>query len=163
MASGDDYVGWVAVEDPGTEDPARALADGIDRAMVPWVVRCVTSIMTAWLGECPPDVAAAAAGAGAEARAEVTPRVRALLHADIDEQRSTPLALVRAAVRFPTAVLAGAGCPEVERDDFAVRAFPADVYDLSPASLADLAEDLRDLGIVWGATKAFEHKRRHGP
>jgi hypothetical protein len=149
------------VEDAGAQDPARALADGIDESMAPWVVRCVTSIMTAWRGQCPPDVAAAAAQAGAEARAEVTPRVRALLDADIDEQRSTPLAIVRSAVRFPTAVLAAAGCPEVVRDDFAVRAFPADVYDLSPASLADLSEDLRELGIVWGASKAFEHKRRH--
>ncbi|MDQ2728626.1 MAG: hypothetical protein M3Y91_12370 [Actinomycetota bacterium] len=147
--------------DPGADDPARALADGIDGVVAPWVVRCVTSIMTAWRGECPPDVAAAAAQAGAEARADVTPRIRALLDADIDEQRSTPLAIVRAAVRYPTAVLAGAGCPEVERDDFAVRAFPADVYDLSPASLAEVADGLAELGIVWGATKAFEHKRRH--
>lgn len=149
------------VDDPGIEDPARALADGIDEAIEPWVRRCVTTIMTAWRGQCPPDVAAAAAAAGAAARAEVSPRVRTLLDADIDDQRSTPLAVIRAAVRFPTAVLADAGCPHVERDDFAVRAFPADVYDLSPASLADVAEDLRGPGIVWGATKAFEHKRRH--
>ncbi|MGI8751774.1 MAG: hypothetical protein ACR2MN_05595 [Acidimicrobiales bacterium] len=149
------------MEDAAGEDPARALADGIDEAVAPWVVRCVTSIMTAWRGQCPPDVAAAAAQAGAEARSEVTPQVRALLEADIDDQRTTPLAIVRAAVRFPTAVLASAGCPEVVRDDFAVRAFPADVYDLSPASLAEVAEGLQELGIIWGATKAFEHKRRH--
>jgi len=151
------------VDDSG-KDPAQALADGVDKAIGPWVVRCVTSIMTAWRGQCPPDVAAAAAQAGAEARHEVTPRVRALLGADIDEQRTTPLAIVRAAVRFPTAILAAAGCPEVVRDDFAVRAFPADVYNLSPASLAEVAEDLQELGIMWGAAKAFEHKKRHrGP
>lgn len=150
------------VDDSVPEAAAAALADGIDEALAPWVLRCVTSIMTAWRGHCPPEVTAAAVRAGTEARAEVSPRVRALLEADIDEHRSTPLAIVRSAVRFPTAVLAGAGCPEVERDDFAVRAFPADVYNLSPASLADVAEDLRELGIIWGATKAFEHKRRHG-
>jgi hypothetical protein len=144
-----------------SEDAGRALADGIDRVIAPWVVRCVLSIMTAWRGECPPEVATAASRAGSEARADVTPRIRALLDADIDEQHSTPLAIIRSAVRYPTAVLAGAGCPEVQRDDFAVRAFPADVYNLSPASLADVDEDLRELGIVWGAAKAFEHKRRH--
>ncbi len=152
----------VAVDDSRAEDPAQALAEGIDQAIGPWVLRCVTSIMTAWRGQCPPHVAAAAAQAGVEARADVTPRVRALLGADIDAQRTTPLGLVRAAVRFPTAVLSAAGCPEVVRDDFSVRAFPADVYDLSPASLGEVAEDLQELGIVWGASKAFEHKRRHG-
>jgi hypothetical protein len=151
----------VGMEDVTAGDSGRALADGIDRAVAAWVVRCVLSIMEAWRGECPPEVATAAARAGAEARADVTPRVRALLDADIDEQHSTPLAIIRSAVRFPTAVLAGAGCPEVQRDDFAVRAFPADVYNLSPASLADVDEGLRQLGIVWGAAKAFEHKRRH--
>ncbi|MDQ6840702.1 MAG: hypothetical protein M3137_20785 [Actinomycetota bacterium] len=143
------------------DDPGRNLADGIDEAVAPWVVRCVTSMMVAWRGQCPPQVVAAAASAGAAARAEVTPRVRALLEADIDEQRSTPLAIVRSAVRFPTAVLAAAGCPEVVRDDFNARSFPADVYNLSPASLGDVAEDLREPGLIWGATKAFEHKRRH--
>ena len=42
-----------------------------------------------------------------------------------------------------------------------MRAFPADVYGLSPASLADLSPDVVEAGIVWGAAKAFEHKRRH--
>lgn len=151
----------VGVERSHESQPAADLAAGIDAAIAPWVVRCVTDLMTAWSGQCPPDVAEAATRAGADARAAVMPEVRALLGADIDEQRSTPLALVRAAVRFPTAVLAGAGVAEVERDTFAVRAFPADVYDLSPASLGDLSEELRELGIIWGATKAWEHKHRH--
>ncbi len=146
----------------GVDDSAaRDLIDGIDAALGPWVVRSVTEMMTAWRGECPPPVAQAAARAASEARAATIPALAVLLEADIDEQRTTPLALVRAAVRWPTEVLAGAGVPEVERDPFAVRAFPADVYGLSPASLADLSPDLVEAGIVWGAAKAFEHKRRH--
>ena len=54
-----------------------------------------------------------------------------------------------------------AGVPPVTRDPFAQRAFPGDDYDLSPASLADVDPALTDLGIAWGAAKAFEHKRRH--
>ena len=61
-----------------------------------WVQRCVTRLVTAWSGQVPPDVAAAAAAAGEQARRDLVPQVRALLAADIDEQTTTPLALLRA-------------------------------------------------------------------
>ena len=117
--------------------------------------------MQAWAGEVPPDVATAAAAAGEQARAEVGGEVRRLLLADIDEQRTTPLALLRSAVRYPTGVLREAGVPPVHRDRFASHSFPDDDYNLSPASWADVDPKLGDLGIAWGAAKAFEHKRRH--
>lgn len=140
---------------------ARGLAAGIDAALPGWVVRSVSEVMEAWRGECPPAVAEAAARAGQVARAETGAAVRALLEADIDDQRTTPLALVRAAVRWPTQVLAEAGAPPVARDEFKAGVFPADVYDLSPATFADLDPALGDAGIAWGAAKAWEHKRRH--
>jgi hypothetical protein len=88
--------------------------------------------------------------------------VRTLLAADIDEQVTTPLAIIRsAAVRYPTSVLRRAGVAPVVRDPFAAAAFPDDIYDLSPASFADLSADLVDPGMAWGAAKAFVHKRRH--
>jgi hypothetical protein len=122
----------------------------------------VVRLMTAWAGTMPPSVAAAAAAAGQRARDEVMPRLRTLLAADIDDQRTTPLAIVRDAVRYPTEVLAAAGVAPVQRDDFAVRAFPDDAYNLAPATFADLDPNLAEAGIAWGAAKAFEHKRRHG-
>jgi hypothetical protein len=143
------------------DDHAAALLAAVDGAVEGWLTRCVTTRMVAWSGSCPPEVAAEAAGAAARGHEEVTGRLAALLDTDIDDQRSTPLAVVRAAVRWPTGVLAAAGVPEVRRDDFAVRSFPEDVYDLSPASFADIDEDLREPALVWGAAKAFEHKRRH--
>jgi hypothetical protein len=143
------------------DEHAAALLAAVDAALEPWLVRCVTERMVAWSGSCPPEVAGEAAGAAAEGREEVTGRLTALLETDIDEQRSTPLAVVRSAVRWPTRVLAGAGVPPVERDEFAERSFPDDVYDLSPASFADVDEQLREPALVWGAAKAFEHKRRH--
>ena len=142
---------------------AAALADGIEAALPGWVERSVAGIMTAWAGAMPPEVAIDAVQAGQEAAALVGPRVRALLEADIDQQRSTPLAVVRqAAVRYPTEVLRRAGVPEVVRDEAAEELFPADVYDLAPASFADLDAQLAEVGLRWGAAKAFEHKRRHG-
>jgi hypothetical protein len=88
--------------------------------------------------------------------------MRALLEADIDDQQTTPLALIRAsAVRYPTEVLRHAGVPPVARDEFAVSVFPGDTYELAPASFADLDPELADAGIAWGAAKAFTHKQRH--
>jgi hypothetical protein len=139
------------------------LADRIEEALPRWVAASVARIMTAWAGTVPPSVADAASAAGIEAAREVGPRVRALLAADIDEQHSTPLATVRAlAVRHPTSVLQAAGVPPVSRDEAAETLFPDDIYDLVPASFADLDPSLVDAGLRWGAAKAFEHKRRHG-
>ncbi|HSS10192.1 MAG TPA: hypothetical protein VLL25_09915 [Acidimicrobiales bacterium] len=146
----------------GMEDYASALADGIEEALPGWVERSVARIMTAWAGSVPPEVASAAQEAGRQAQAEVGPDVRDLLLADIDEQSTTPLAILRAdAVRYPTAVLQNAGVPPVQRDEFVEEVFPDDTYDLAPASFGDLDPNLADIGISWGAAKAFEHKRRH--
>lgn len=152
------------------EDPAaalggygEALAAGVEATLSTWVVGCVARVMTAYAGGMAAEVAVAAEEAGARAAAEVGPAVRALLEADIDEQRTTPLALLRIAARYPTGVLRAAGVPAVERDRFAEATFPEDVYDLAPASFADLSPELGEVAIRWGAAKAFEHRRRHQP
>jgi hypothetical protein len=142
------------------EECAQDLAAGIEEALPGWVIGCVERIMRAWAGEVPPDVAGAARRAGHQARQETGAAVRALLAADIDDQRTTPLTLLRQAVRYPTAVLRHAGVPPVDRDRFRQDAFPGDVYDLSPASWSDIDPRLTEPGIKWGAAKAFEHKRR---
>lgn len=107
------------------------------------------------------DLTGAANEAGRQARAEVAPRIRALLEADIDDQRTNPLAIVRSAVTFPTAVLAAAGIPAPERDAIQARLFPDDVYDLAPATFADVDPSLADLGLAWGAAKAWQHLHRN--
>ena len=143
------------------KEHATALADAIEAALPGWVERAVARRM-AEAGRSEPAVAAAAAAAGAQARREVAPRVRALLDADIDEQRTTPLSLLREAVRYPTEVLRAAGVEPVERDEMQERLFPYDVYDLSPATFADVHPDLAEPGLAWGAAKAWTHRRRHG-
>ena len=143
------------------EEEAAALADAIEAALPGWVERSVERVMAAWKGDVDDDVRAAAAAAGRQAAAEVGPQVRALLDADIDEQPTTPLALVRGAVRFPTAVLRNAGVPHVRRDDQQERLFREDIYDLSPATFADVDPALAEVGLRWGAAKAYEHLQRH--
>jgi hypothetical protein len=144
-------------------DYGEVLADGIADAIPGWVVSSVARLAVAWSGRVDPDVVAAAAEAGRLAAEDVGAAVRLLVRADLDEQRSTPLTLVRAAVRYPTEVLRAAGVPPVERDAFESSVFPDDDYGLTPASLADLDPALGEVAIAWGAAKSWEHRRRHAP
>ena len=131
----------------------RALADAIEAALPRWVARSVARRL--------PNADPAAVAAAAErARREVGGQVRALLALDIDEQRTTPLTLLRGAVRYPTEVLQEASVPPVPRDREQKRLFPDDLYDLTPASFGDVDPSLHDLGIAWGAAKAFIHLQR---
>jgi hypothetical protein len=113
------------------------------------------------MGPIPGDLDDLVDAAGRAAATEVGGRIRALLTMDVDDQRTTPLALARQAVRYPTAVLTAAGVPPVARDDFAREGFPNDVYDLSPATWADIDPALAEPGMAWSAAKAFVHRRRH--
>ena len=141
---------------------AATLADAIDDALPGWVVRCVTHVTQVQTGSAPaPQEMEAAHQAGQRALSDTGGRIRVLLLADVDQQKTTPLALLREAVRYPTEVLAQAGIAPVARDPFAAEAFPQDVYDLSPANFADIAPELAEPGLAWGAAKAFVHKRRH--
>jgi hypothetical protein len=146
---------------PVVADYAMALADGLDAALAGWVVRCVTSVMDAWVGVMDAETLAAATEAGERCRHQIGGEIRRLLEDDIDHQRGTPLAVLRRAVSYPTEILAAAGVPPVERDRFAEQMFPDDRYNLSPATYGDIDPALADLGLAWGAAKAFEHKRRH--
>lgn len=153
--------------DPDTGDPdeealrarATALADAVEAAVGPWVRRSVERVAVAQGLDL--DVLAVATDEAATmATAEVGPQVRDLLATDIDEQATNPLAVLRAAVRHPTAVLRGAGAVPVERDGFDRRAFPDDDYGLAPATFEDVDPALKDPGLEWGAAKAYVHLAR---
>ena len=130
------------------------LADSVEAALPGWVERVVAGRVADWNAPVPPDTAERAAEAGRRARDDVAPRLRQLLASDVDDQRSTPLSLVRQAVPYATEVLARAGVPPVVRDEVAERVFPDDDYDLVPATLGDVHPDLVEPGLVWGAAKA---------
>ncbi len=144
-------------DDEELEQHALALADAIDAALPKWVDRSVRRR----LSPLPPGVATLAKEAGVRAVADVGAAVRELLLRDVDEQRGNPLAVLRRAVRYPTEVLRTAGAPIVERDKFSRERFPDDDYDLTPANWSDVDPTLLELGVTWGAAKAFVHKNRH--
>ncbi len=140
---------------------ATELADGVEAALPGWVVASVRRVHREGLGiDAPHEVVRAAERAGAEAAADIGPKVRALLARDIDEQTTNPLSIVRGATRYPTEVLHAAGVPPVDRDATARRQFPDDDYDLTPGFFADLDPDLHGPGLTWGAAKAHVHLAR---
>lgn len=145
-------------------DPyAQQLADVVDAVLAAWVERCVAlRIEQAGLVETP-QLRLAAVRAGETARVEVVPRLRALLEQDVDAQTTTPLAILRRAVAYPTQVLHEAGVPVVARDRFSETNFPDDAYALTPAKFADIDQSLADVGLAWGASKAMAHLQRHRP
>lgn len=136
------------------------MSRAIVAALPTWVERCVRSRLP---HAVPPDVMVATELAAEAARRQVGAEVEALLAQDIDEQRTTPLSLLRGAVRYPTEVLRSAGVPPRRRQGFDVERFPDDEYELTPANLADVDPELAELGLVWGAAKAWTHKARHQP
>lgn len=140
---------------------ATALADTVEATLPTWVQRAVQARVPLMTGE----LRAKAARAGEAAARDIGTAVRALLETDVDDQRENPLAVLRRAVRYPTEVLADAGVPPVERDAFAQRAFPDDVYALVPSTWADIDPSLHERGVVWGAAKAhvvLARRRREG-
>jgi hypothetical protein len=154
----------VAVEpdpDATLADLGAELASRVIAAVPGWVVRCVE----ARLSPVAPDrdrLMAEAEVAGRHAQRDVAGKLRALVQADVDGQRSTPLEVVRAAVPYPTSVLRDARVPPVPRDRFVEERFPDDPYGLTPASLQAVDPQLGEVAIAWGAAKAMAHRRRHG-
>jgi hypothetical protein len=137
------------------------LATAVSGAVPDWVRRSVDARL-------PSDIPgrdrimAEAEEAGNRAQRRVADELQALVSADVDAQRSTPLAVVRGAVSYPTEVLRRAQVPPVARDPFVSERFPDDPYGLTPASLQAMDPELGELAIAWGAAKAMAHRRRHG-
>jgi hypothetical protein len=153
---------------PGGPDPdearlaeiSRDLADALDAAVPGWIAGLVVERVAQWSGTVDEEVERQAVAAGEAARQDVMPAIRQLLATDIDEQRTNPLAILRRATRHGHEVLVRAGVPPVERDEFSERSFPDDHHALVPAGWDEIHPDLRELGIAWGAAKAFVFKAR---
>jgi hypothetical protein len=87
-------------------------------------------------------------------------QLRQLLSSDVDDQRTNPLSLFRAAVGAPTEFLRSIGVPPPPLDHFAAERFPDDVYRIGPAAWSDIDPSLHEPGLVWGAWKAMTVLRR---
>jgi hypothetical protein len=141
------------VDEQVLADASQALLDAVEVALAPWVEQRLLA-RAPHLGPSAGDTARRAADV---ALAEL----RRLLTTDIDAQRTTPLQILRDAMAGPTAALSAAGVPPVPRDARQAEVDPDDVYDLGPATWADLGDGVGEAGLVWGAAKAMVHLDRH--
>ncbi len=141
-------------------EAATDLANLVIAALPAWVERCVAEASEPHGPAVAADLRAPARAAGSRCVAETGPALRELLFTDVDAQHSTPLSILRDAVRFPTEVLRAGGVPVPHRDEFEASRFPDDPYGLTPASFADVDPALGPVGIAWGAAKAFEVLQR---
>ncbi len=139
---------------------AAVLADAVDAAVVPWLVRLARERCSRHGIVVDDPRRAALDGVTQRAGAECAQSVRQLLSTDIDDQTTTPLELLRSATRPVTELLDEWGVPPTARDEFDERAFPRDHHALVPASFADVDESLLEPSLVWGAAKAHVHLRR---
>jgi hypothetical protein len=139
---------------------AAQLASAIEIALPRWVRRSIEEVLADRRLPVDAGVRADTDAAAIRAQAEVAPKVRDLLALDIDEQRSSPLAILRTAVIYPTVVLQRAGVPPEARDETDERLFPVDLYGLGPASFADIDPSVHEPGVAWGAAKAYVHLAR---
>lgn len=145
---------------PGSlAEAAEMLAGGAIAALPGWVERCVADACER-AGVAAADLSEAAHEAGLRCAAEIGPPLQELLATDVDAQASTPLTVLRSAVRFPTQVLTDGGVPAPQRDEFDASRFGDDIYGLTPASFADIDPELGPIGIAWGAAKAYEVLQR---
>jgi len=87
------------------DEAAALLADGAIAALPGWVERCVVEACER-AGVTAQELGELAQAAGEQCVAEIGPPLRDLLATDVDEQQTTPLSVLRGAVRFPTEVLA---------------------------------------------------------
>ncbi|MBM3659143.1 MAG: hypothetical protein FJW95_06525 [Actinobacteria bacterium] len=147
----------VAAAQVRLDEASAAIVAGVARTLPDWIESRVAFIADAWgrLDDATRDALdLAAREVAGSASARVVADLQALFAADAAAQRSTPLEVVRSATADVSALLASVGIPPVERDAFAERAFPEDVYGITPASLADLGDDaLGPLQLAWGLAK----------
>jgi hypothetical protein len=163
------------VEQVDVSQFGRELADAVEAALPGWVRRSVLSRLPSPSPSPSPSHSPSRARvdsfrneslddaideAGRDALTVVV-ALRSLLATDIDDQRGTPLTVIREAVRYPTEVLRRFDAPVPARDPSDAARFPDDIYALSPASWADIDETVADPGLRWSVAKAFEYKRRH--
>ena len=139
---------------------ADALGDALIEAVAPWLVSRACHLADTAGRTLPPHEMERLQTAAEATAAHLAPRVRHVLGADVDAGLGTPLATLRDGTGAFTAALVELGFAPARRDEFVRQRFPADVYDLGPATFSDIDPSLHEPGLVWGAARARVHLRR---
>jgi len=144
----------LAQDEAALGEYANGLVTGVERVAGPWLQGLINNLKPGLAST--PEVAAELDSFVAT----LVATLRELLDRDISDQTIAPLEVMRRSVGFATPILANADVAPVDRGDFEIRNFPDDVYNLTPASFAEIHPDLHEPGLMWGAAKAHVHLRR---
>jgi hypothetical protein len=161
----------MVVDDPELLERLRTAQDqiiaGVEAHLPAWIASEVTRILDAWSRLDPVEyrmAISAASDLGGSVTVRVVGELRTLFAQDVGDQRATPVQIVRSAYREPTDLFNALGIPGVVRDAFDERVEPADIYGLSPQSLADLGDfQLGPALAVWGIAKSRLLRARLNP
>ncbi len=135
-------------------EAGRALAASVASAWPQWVARVIASGVATLDDRPDPEVVAEVIRVTADAIAhDVGADLAALLALPLDEQRSTPLQVVRDAAKYVGAALDALGVLRPTRDQTQVSLLPDDHHDVGPASFADLGLDVQHAALAWTATR----------
>ena len=144
----------LATPDAAFASAGLALGEAVLTALPGWAERVVVE-------RAGPDHEVAGREAGERVAEAVARPLAQLFSADVDEQRGTPLTLLRAHHGPVTDLLHQLGVVARPRDETDVAAAPGDVYSVAPRSWRDLGEAVHEAGLRWGVAKAFAHRARH--
>ena len=134
------------------------LTAAIDRDVRAWLTMSVRSRIPTdrWSAELDTTVEQMAESTHREILSELA----TLLSQDLDDQRDTPLGVLRRAAIPATELLAAQQIPPLQRDEFERKADPYDHYGIAPKTWSDVSETVGSAGIAWGAAKAYVHLQR---
>lgn len=152
-----------ASDDDRLREEGEQLARAIEEALPRYLKGRILERLKQAFDELPEDAELRAERAARDGLALIATRLWNLVRADVDEQASTPLSLLRASVDPATALLVEFDVPALARDRFMKERFPSDPYSLYPTKLGELGAVVGERAITWGAAKAYVHRRRHGP
>lgn len=147
--------------DRPADDPANVLLSAARRTIPTWLERRLfEQVAGSADGDVDEATAARVAAVAASTAADMLVALAALLNAELDDQATSPLAVIRAGVGPANALLSDLGATPPTLDEFERRNFPDDRYRLGPKSWSDIDPSLHEPGLTWGAWKAFTLMRR---
>lgn len=151
----------MAQTDEQLAEAGRALAERAAAVLPAWVAARADEVVRAAGGDR--QLAERVRPAAEAAAGEACRVLRRMADTDVDGQRTTPLAAVRASAAPVTALLREAGLPEPAARAGVPPEASADPFGLAPPSWAAVDPELAELALVWGAAKAAAHLARHRP
>ena len=149
----------------GLEPYAKALFDEVMTAVPAWLERSIGALLATPVESLDPSVRERIDSVVQRTRDDIARDLSRLLATDVDEQRTSPMHVLRRSTGGVTRLLSEMGVPPVLRDEFDASVMPDDPFALGPLTWKDLSEEVHDAGITWGAWKAatvLQRRRSEG-